>query len=166
MSLFGDLNEVRLLGNITSDIEMRFTNSGTAVASFGVATNRRFKQGDEWKDETDFHNIVVWANLAQGLAQRAKKGTRVLITGRLQTRSWEGQDGQKKYRTEIIADDIMLIDRYERGKMEGGMGGGSNFSAPQSNDQPMSDPTPAKTSKPKAKAAPADDVVDPDDLPF
>jgi len=117
MSLFGDLNEVRLLGNITQDIELRFTPSGAAVANFSIATNRRFKQGEEWKDESEFHNIVVWSNLAQQLMQRAKKGTRVMVVGRLQTRSWE-QQGQKKYKTEIIADDVFLIDRYERGKSD------------------------------------------------
>ena len=75
MSLFGDINKVEIMGNLTQDPELRFTPNGSAVASFSVATNRRYKQGDEYKDETTFHNIVVWGNLAQALSQRAKKGT-------------------------------------------------------------------------------------------
>jgi len=118
MSLFGDINKVELLGNITSDPEIRYTPNGAAVCSFSLATNRRYKQGETWKDETSFHNIVVWANLATSITQRAKKGTRVLITGRLQTRSWDSKDGKKNYKTEVIADDLFLIDRYERGKLE------------------------------------------------
>lgn len=162
MSLFGDLNEVKILGNMTSDPELRYTNNGTPVASFSIATNRRFKQGDEWKDQSEFHNIVVWSNLAQQLTQRAKKGTRVMVLGRLQTRSWEGQDGKKNYRTEVIADDVFLIDRYERGKSD-------ELPAPQS----VQDNAPASGSKPssgggkaKAPAAPQVDEIDPDDLPF
>lgn len=161
MSLFGDLNEVKILGNMTSDPELRYTNNGTPVASFSVATNRRFKQGEEWKDQSEFHNIVVWSNLAQQLTQRAKKGTRVMVLGHLQTRSWEGQDGKKNYRTEIIADDVFLIDRYERGKSEElptpqaardtGSAGGSGSAGGDNT---------------KAPVAPQVDEIDPDDLPF
>ncbi len=165
MALFGDLNEVKILGNITSDIELRFTGGGTAVANFGVATNRRFKQGEEWKDETDFHNIVVWANLAQNLAQRAKKGTRIMVTGRLQTRSWDGQDGKKNYKTEVIADDVFLIDRYERGKGEDlpqakvtqGDGNPQNQSAKYSQ---------GKQESSNSSKSNDDDIIDPNDLPF
>lgn len=173
MSLFGDINEVRLMGNITQDIELRYTPGGNAVANFSIATNRRYKQGDEWKDESEFHNIVVWGNLATGLSQRAKKGTRVMIIGRLQNRSWDGQDGQKKYRTEVVVDDAFLIDRYERGKMEGG-----DFSAAAANSSSQSNqaydagnaPAPAGAGKKSAKSKNvdpfADAAVDPDDLPF
>jgi single-strand DNA-binding protein len=178
MSLFGDLNEVKIMGNITGEPELRFTASGTPVANFSVATNRRFKQGEEWKDETEFHNVVVWGSLAQQLTQRSKKGTRVMVIGRLQTRSWEGQDGRKNYKTEVVADDAFLIDRYEKGKSEdlpvavatsGANGtGGSNSS--HSSSAPMgqqSDPGyAAGPSASPAKAAPQDDVIDPDDLPF
>lgn len=133
MPLFGDINKVELLGNLTQDVELRFTPNGAAVASVSMATNRRYKQGEEYKDEVTFHNVVIWGNLAQGFAQRAKKGTRVLITGRIQTRSWDGNDGQKKYKTEIVAEDAILIDRYEKGKMDsasgftGNAGGGSGM---------------------------------------
>jgi single-strand DNA-binding protein len=176
MSLFGDLNEVRLLGNMTQDVELRYTANGTAVANFSVATNRRYKQNEEWKDAVEFHNIVVWGNLAQNVAQRSKKGTRILVTGRLQTRSWEGQDGQKRYKTEVVADDVFLIDRFERGKSE-------DLEAPKVSEGNIEDDLIDKESKnldqksakkskkdkdkkdnPPTKQS--DDIVDPDDLPF
>lgn len=71
--MFGDLNRVELLGNITSDLNMRTITNGTNVVSFGIATNRRYKQNDEWKDQTDFHNVVVWGKQAEGLSTRARK---------------------------------------------------------------------------------------------
>lgn len=165
MSLFGDLNEVKLLGNMTQDVELRFTNNGNAVGNFSVATNRRFKQGDEWKDASEFHNIVVWGNLAQGLAQRAKKGTRVLVTGRLQTRSWDGQDGQKKYKTEVVADDVYLIDRYEKGKSADLPDAQVSSGSPEGmGDMPMEESPKSAPSKPSKSGS--DDMIDPDDLPF
>jgi single-strand DNA-binding protein len=157
MSFFGDLNEVRLLGNITSDIELRYTSSSVPVCNFGLATNRSYKQGEEWKDETEFHNIVVWNNLAQGLAQRAHKGTRILVLGRLQTRSWEGADGKKNYKTEIIASDIHLIDRYEKGKSDELPA--AVVAGPAKDDS-------GKPSKSKAPQSFEEDIIDPDDLPF
>jgi single-strand DNA-binding protein len=166
MSLFGDINEVRVMGNITSDPELRFTSSGTAVVNFSVATNRRFKQGDEWKDETDFHNIVVWGNTGQQLAQRCKKGTRVMIIGRLQTRSWEGQDGRKNYRTEIVADDAFLIDRYERGKSDELPPAQATTSPARDGGAPAAAPSARGGSKKASQSASQDDIVDPDDLPF
>ncbi|MFW5703204.1 MAG: single-stranded DNA-binding protein [Candidatus Dojkabacteria bacterium] len=162
MSLFGDLNQVKLLGNMTQDVELRYTSNSTPVANFSIATNRRFKQNDQWQDATDFHNIVVFGNLADQLGKRAKKGTRILVEGRLQTRSWEGNDGKKNYRTEVIADDVYLIDRYEKGKSdelpennyvsEGGSAAASNNA-------------PAGSSAPQTKSGGEEDI-DPDDLPF
>jgi single-strand DNA-binding protein len=146
MAVFGDLNECSIIGNITEDIEVRTTPNGTSVTNFSVATNRSYKAGDEWKDETTFHNLVVWGNDADYLSQRAKKGTRVYATGRIQNRSWEGQDGQKRYRTEIVVSRILLLDRYERGASDG--------SSTKSADLPSQ------------SASPAEDTIDPDDLPF
>lgn len=143
MSMFGDLNKVQLMGNVTADPDLRFTTSGSAVLNFSVATNRRYKQGEEWKDEVSYHNVVVWRS-AEQLAKRIKKGTRVLIEGRIQNRSWEGNDGEKKYRTEVVADDVMLIARYE-----GGSDDASSAAAPKGDNAPKSD-----------------ESIDPDDLPF
>lgn len=102
------------MGNVTKDPEIRYTASGTAVCSISLATNRSYKQGEEWKTETEFHNVTLWARLAENANERLRKGTKVLITGRLQTRSREDKDGVKKYKTEIVADDMILIDRYNK----------------------------------------------------
>lgn len=113
--MFGDLNRVELIGNVTSVPEVKYTASGTAVCSVGLATNRRYNQNNEWKEETDFHNLVFWAKKAEQMAERAKKGTRVFVEGRLSTRSWEGEDGKKNYKTEVVVTNFILLDRYEKG---------------------------------------------------
>ena len=110
--MFGDINKITLMGNVTRDPELRYTPSGTAVLSLGLATNRRYKKGEEWLDEVTYHNIVIWNN-AEELAKRIKKGTRVYIEGRISTRSWDSADGKKNYKTEVITDKIILISRYE-----------------------------------------------------
>jgi single-strand DNA-binding protein len=144
---FDDINEVRLMGNMTGDPELKFTPSGTAVLNFSMATNRRYKQGETWTDEVTYHNVVVWGNLAQGLAARTKKGTRVMVDGRIQTRSWDGQDGKKNYRTEVVANNVLLIDRYNRDVTDnsGAAQGGASMAATNDADAPS---------------------IDPDDLPF
>ncbi len=156
MSLFGDLNEVKILGNLTADPELRYTSQGTAVVNFSVATNRSFRQNDEWKDDTQYHNVVAWANLAENFTQRAHKGTRVLITGRLQTRSWEDNEGNKKYKTEIIADDIYLIARFEKGKSE-------DLPKAKAVEESNSNQTSNTSQKDKENK---EDIIEVDDLPF
>ncbi len=163
--MFGDLNRAEIIGNVTSDIQVRYTGNGNAVCSFGVATNRRYKMGDDWKEETSFHNIVVWGNQAEQLAQRAKKGTRVFVSGRLQTRSWDDKEGKKNYKTEIVSDTVILLDRYERGPMAEQAGGG-NKPQQQSYDQPQDDQQAQPSEKTKKKGRKDDTVIDPDDLPF
>lgn len=108
-----DLNKVMIIGNVTRDPESRSTNSGQNVCSFSVATNRRWrdKQTQELQSQAEFHNIVAWAKLAETCSAYLKKGSRVYIEGRLQTRSWEDQTGQKKYRTEIVADNMIMLDK-------------------------------------------------------
>lgn len=169
MSLFGDINEVRIMGNLTSDPELRYTANGTPVANFSVATNRRYKVGEEWKDEVEYHNVVIFGNLADSFGKRTHKGTRVQIVGRLRTSSWDGQDGQKKYKTEIIADDAFLIDRYEKGRND-------ELASPEyaqdtggeevpMNQQPAPGGTPPQNNTSKSGAK-REDIIDPDDLPF
>ncbi|HEV3316788.1 MAG TPA: single-stranded DNA-binding protein [Candidatus Angelobacter sp.] len=116
------LNKVMLIGNLGKDPEVKFTPGGTAVAKFSLATNERFKdKAGEWQDRTEWHNIVAWQRLAEIVGEYVKKGSKVYIEGRLQTSSWEDkQSGEKKYRTEIIASDLLLLG--SRG--EGGGGGG------------------------------------------
>ncbi len=145
MGVFGDLNEVKLIGNMTNDLELRHVPSGRAVVSFGLATNRSYRSNDEWKEEVTFHNIVVWGNDAEYLSQRARKGTRVFIGGRLNTRSWEDSEGVKKYKTEVIVYKIILLSRYEKGN-DNNNGQGDN-----NND---------------GSSSSGDNSIDPDDLPF
>jgi len=117
------LNKVMLIGNLGKDAETRFTPSGTAVTNFTVATSRRWKdqQSGEWKDETDWHDVVLWKS--ENVSQYLQKGKQVFIEGRLQTRSWEDQNGNKRYRTEVVADNLILL---RGGGAEGGGGGGSS----------------------------------------
>ncbi|MEM4260125.1 MAG: single-stranded DNA-binding protein [Candidatus Woesearchaeota archaeon] len=107
-----DLNKVMLIGNLTRDPEMRMTPSGQSVATFSIATNRRWKGNDgEIKDDAQFHEIVIWGKLAEVAEQYLSKGKKVYIEGRLQTRNWEGQDGVKRNKTEIVATDLIMLDR-------------------------------------------------------
>ncbi len=100
-------NTVTLVGNITDDPELRFTPSGAAVANFTVAVNRRVRNGDRWEDKLDgFFRCNVWADQAENAAESLQKGTRVLVTGRLQTRSWENSEGQKRSVTEVEVDNV------------------------------------------------------------
>lgn len=104
------LNKAQILGNMTRDPEVRYTPSGQAVANFGVATNRRWKNAQgEQQEETQFHDIVAWGKLAEIISQILKKGNRVYVEGRLQTRSWDGQDGIKRNRTEIVMENFIPL---------------------------------------------------------
>lgn len=111
------LNKVMLIGNLTRDPEMRYTPNGAGVCSFGLATNRSWQSGDggERREETEFHKIVAWNKLAELCAQLLTKGRKVYIEGRLQTRSWEGPEGEKRSATEIVAEDMVLLDSRKDG---------------------------------------------------
>ena len=99
------LNKCMIIGNLGRDPEMRYTPSGQAVTQFTVATNRRWRdQQDEWQEETEWFRVVVWGQQAERVAERLRKGNKVYIEGRIQTRQWEDQSGQKRYTTELIAN--------------------------------------------------------------
>jgi single-strand DNA-binding protein len=110
------LNKVTLIGRLGRDPEMRYTASGTAVTTFTLATNR-FRQGPDGQpqDETDWHTIVTWDKLAETCNQFLTKGRLVYVEGHLQTRSWE-QDGQKRYKTEVVAREMIILDSKDRGE--------------------------------------------------
>jgi single-strand DNA-binding protein len=112
------VNKVILVGNLGKDPEVKFTPSGVPVAKFSLATNERFKdKSGEWQDRTEWHNIVAWQRLAEIIGEYVKKGSKIYIEGRLQTSSWEDkQSGEKKYRTEVVASDLVLLG----GRGEGG----------------------------------------------
>jgi single-strand DNA-binding protein len=107
-----NLNRVEVIGNLTRDPELRYTPSNQAVTSFAIATNRRYKdQSGNWVDSPpEYHDVVIWGQVGERCNQVLHKGDRVFVTGRLQTRSWEAPDGQKKYKTEIVADTIIGPD--------------------------------------------------------
>lgn len=112
-----NLNRAMLIGNLTRDPEVRTTNSGQTVASFGVATNHSWTDAAGQKQEkAEFHNIVAWGKLAEICGQYLGKGRKVYIEGRLQTREWQGQDGAKRNRTEIVAENMIMLDRSGNGQ--------------------------------------------------
>ena len=107
----GGVNKVILIGNLGSDPELRYTPSGAAVANFSVATNETWVDNNgERQERTEWHRVVAWTRLAEICGEYLKKGSKIYIEGRLQTRSWEGQDGTKRYTTEIVARDLQMLD--------------------------------------------------------
>ncbi|UCD10777.1 MAG: single-stranded DNA-binding protein [Nitrospinaceae bacterium] len=110
-------NKVLLLGNLTRDPELRYTASGAAVASFGLAVNRRYKQGEQWKDEVCFVDVTVWAKQGENCAEYLNKGSQVFIEGRLNYQTWES-DGQKRSKLEVVANNVQFLSR-PGGKGEG-----------------------------------------------
>ena len=153
------VNKVILIGHLGRDAETAFTASQTSVTKFSVATSRRWKdqQSGEWKEDTNWTNVVLWR--AENLAQYLTKGKQVYVEGRLQTRSYDDKDGQKKYVTEVVADDVILLGG--RGGEGGGPGGGDEYSQ---------EPAPRSMPRPRAQApapAPAfNDSIGDDDVPF
>jgi len=168
-----NLNKAMIIGNLTRDPEVRTTPQGTSVASFSVATNFIWKDADGQKQErAEYHNVVAWRKLAEIIGQYLKKGSKVYIEGRLQTRDWTGQDGVKKYRTEITAENMIMLDSR-------GGGGGQSFdnkpaAAPESNLPTIEQEAPAPND-PKGDESPAtpakesesdSDEIKLEDIPF
>ncbi|MDP3726612.1 MAG: single-stranded DNA-binding protein [bacterium] len=123
------LNKALIFGNLTRDPELKSLPSGTPVANFGIATNRVWKDKEgKTQESADFHNIVVFGRQAETVSQYLRKGSSALVEGRIQTRSWEGQDGVKKYRTEIVADRIQFGPRGGTGT---GAGAGAGKKEPE-----------------------------------
>ncbi len=115
------VNKVILVGNLTRDPELRYTPQGTAVASFVVATNREWKTDTETKQVADFHSVVAWNKLAEICGQLLKKGTKVYVEGRLQTRDWVDNTGIKKYKTEVVIEDMVVLKQSGNFSGEGEM---------------------------------------------
>ena len=112
------VNKVILIGNLGRDPEVRFTSGGTPVANFSIATSEQWKNAEgEQQEHTEWHNLVAFRRLAEICGEYLHKGSRIYVEGKIRSRSWEGQDGQKRYRTEVIIDDMMMLDsRGEPGK--------------------------------------------------
>jgi single-strand DNA-binding protein len=120
------LNKAMIIGNLGRDPEMRYTQGGQAVTQFTVAVNRNYKDASgEWKEETEWFRVVAWGPLAERTAENLRKGRKVYVEGRLQTRSWDDKDGQKRYTTELVANDVKPLDARPRED-----GGGEPSGAP------------------------------------
>lgn len=161
------LNKVMLIGNLTRDPEMRYTPQGTAVCTFGVATNRSWTTDTgEKKEEADFHNIVAWNKLAEICTQLLKKGRKVYVEGRLTTRSWQAADGTQKQRTEVVINDMVILDRKEDSTGEAIDIPEPGIEAQVSPEEKAEKPA-KKTSKKeeKSEVAPVDETND-EDIPF
>jgi len=168
------LNRAQLIGNLTRDPELRYTPQGTAVCSFGIATNRSWTtDAGEKKDEAEFHRIVAWGKLAELCSQFLVKGRKVFVEGRLSTRSWNAQDGTQRQATEIIISDMILLDSNvrktaEAQESEESAGPIRQAQGKQSQDKKED----RKKGKGKAKEeakdteeSPSEEVA-PDDIPF
>ncbi|MFQ5559723.1 MAG: single-stranded DNA-binding protein [Nitrospinota bacterium] len=118
------MNKVFLIGNLTRDPELRYTPSGAAVAGFGLAVNRKYKQGDELKEDTCFVDITVWNRQAETCTEYLSKGSAVLVEGRLSFRSWETDDGQKRSKLDVVAINVQFLSR-SGGAEAGAAGAGS-----------------------------------------
>ncbi|MBI4039982.1 single-stranded DNA-binding protein [Candidatus Daviesbacteria bacterium] len=165
------------MGNLTRDPELRYTPNGAAVCTFGLATNRSYVSDGERKEEVDFHNCVAWNKLAELCNQLLKKGVKVFVSGRLQYREWEGTDGQKKQRTEIVIADMVVLSGSKT------VSGGEELSsedvtltasvepkavadvAPAESEveTPKDEKTKPEKEEPKKSAS---EDISPDDLPF
>ncbi|MDQ7009063.1 MAG: single-stranded DNA-binding protein [Candidatus Gracilibacteria bacterium] len=107
-----DLNKAQVIGNVTQDIELKQTPNGQNVTSFSIATNRSWTDSSGNKQEqSEFHNVVLWGKLAEIAGQYVTKGQKIFLEGRLQTRNWEAQDGSKRYRTEIVGENLIMLGR-------------------------------------------------------
>ena len=164
------INKVQLIGNLTRDPELRYTPAGTAVCTLGLATNRQWvTESGEKKEDAEFHRLVAWNKLAEICSQLLKKGRKIYVEGRLQTRSWTGQDGTQRTTTEIIISDMIMLDPRREG-LEGS--GGGEFDVPEAAletpppcEAAASAKTPGKTEKKTKKAKePAKD--DGEEIPF
>lgn len=185
------LNRVQLIGNLTRDPELRYTPSGTAVCTFGMATNRTWTTDTgEKREEADFHKIVAWNKLAEICSQFLSKGRKAYVEGRLSTRNWTGQDGQQRSTTEVVIDDMILLDNRggQTGRAVGAVGpegaGKTPPAAEQASEQTSSEKSGNDTAVEKRKKTQtkieedqkeetrvattgntADEVV-PEDIPF
>ncbi|MDY6828518.1 MAG: single-stranded DNA-binding protein [Pseudomonadota bacterium] len=154
------INKVILIGNLGADPETRYTPSGSAVTNIRVATSESWKdrQSGERQERTEWHQVVLWNRLGEVAGEYLRKGAKVYIEGSLRTRKWQGQDGQDRYTTEIVASDMQMLD--SRGGTAADMGGYDSDEAPRAARQPQPQP-------PASQPAPGGGYEDfDDDIPF
>jgi single-strand DNA-binding protein len=159
------LNQVTLMGNLTRDPELRQTPTGQNVCSFSLALNRSYKDASgEWQEATDYIDIVAWGPLAERVTQYLTKGRRCLVQGRLQSRSWE-QEGQKRSKVEVLANDVTFLDSRGEGG-EGGSTGGFQSNGGGASSAPASKPAPSKKKDDVVIEDIGDEPINLDDIPF
>jgi single-strand DNA-binding protein len=150
------LNKCMIIGNLGRDPEMRYTPSGQAVTQFTVATNRNYRDAQgEWQSETEWFRVVVWGQQAERTAERLRKGHKVYVEGRIQTRQWEDQTGNKRYTTELIANQVSSLERRDRDE-----------DAPFPDDRPTGGERPDTGGPAQTRPQGAGGEDDFDDLPF
>ena len=156
------VNKVILLGHLGRDAETKFTPSGVPRSNFTIATSRRWKdqQTGEWKEETDWHNVVLWRS--ENVAPHLTKGKQVYVEGRIQTRSWEDKDGNKRYMTEVVADNLILLGGGRGSEMPAMEDEGGRASAPPRSTGPRASSPAASGSSPDM----ASQEITDDDVPF
>ncbi len=153
------LNKVQLIGNLTREPELRYTTGGTPVVTFGLATNKSWKdQEGSVKEIAEFHNIVAWNKMAEICQQLLAKGMKVYIEGSLSTRSWEADDGSTRYKTEVRVNDMILLD--SKGKQ------GAGFDAEASHPTSEPESAPAEETTPVEDTTTNEDPLEDSDLPF
>lgn len=154
------LNRATILGNVTRDPETRTTTSGQSVVSFSVATSRRWKDqtSGELKEATEFHNCVGWGKLAQTIGTYVHKGSKIYLEGRIQTRSWDDPTGAKKYRTEIVAETMIMLDK--KGDLPAGQAGTPSTSSP------TGAPSTAPADTTAQPSTPTEEEINIEDIPF
>ena len=160
------VNKVILIGNLGSDPEVKYTPNGAPVANFSLATSESWNDKDGQRQErTEWHRLVLWSKLAEIAGQYLKKGAKIYVEGRLQTRSWDDQSGQKRYMTEVVVNDMQMLDSRGEGGSGGRDAGYSDRPAGGQNVGPAAQPEapPPPAAQPEAPPPPAGDD---DDLPF
>lgn len=158
------VNKVIIIGNLTRDPELRYTAKGTPVCSFSIATSRRWTSPEgESREDTEFHNVVAWAKLAEICGNLLRKGRKVYVSGRLQTRDWQPDDGVKRYKTEVVIDEMIALGSAPEGQ---------TVQASKSEESKPEKPSPGKDekkeqkNKTEEKSESKDEVINPDDIPF
>jgi single-strand DNA-binding protein len=161
------LNRAQIIGNVTRDPEMKQIPGGQVVTSFGIATNFTWTdQSGQKQEKVEFHNIVAWRKLAEICGQYLKKGSKVFIEGKIQTRSWEAEDGSKRYRTEIVADNMIMLDRKGDAPAAMDVPMAADMQSPHAGIDQAPAPTAESEATPAAQTASQDEDVSIDDLPF
>jgi single-strand DNA-binding protein len=164
------LNKVQLIGNLTRDPELRYTPTGAAVCTIGLATNRTWTtESGEKKEETEFHRVVAWNKLAELCSQLLVKGRKIYVEGRLRTNSWQGQDGAQRTTTEVVIEDMIILDSRRPGVVSGDGGQAPAGQSPLGGATPTVTTAKVQKSDDKTKeevTAPGNEDVNPDDIPF